>query len=191
MSIPAAFPTYLSALLQLWTDKCRGRALPARSDFLTIDLEPWLSELHLVAVRPEGMRFVVFAAGPASRYGEEMTGRYVSELEPVSLADDVGRAYRAAVETRAPVLGTQVTQPFGGQRSSWSRLILPLSDDGATIDRLLVAVWDDSIGISPKSRTLHALMLSKWTLAEAFESEFPQPITSPRVVDMVSTAVAS
>lgn len=111
MSIPAAFPTYLSALLQLWTDKCRGRVLPARRDFCTIDLEPWLSELHLVAVRPEGMRFIVFAAGPASRYGEEMTGRYVSELEPAALADDVERAYQAAVETRAPVLGTQVTQP--------------------------------------------------------------------------------
>lgn len=192
MSLPRAFPSFLSSLLQLWTDRCGDRAMPARRDFCTVDLEPWLSELHLVAVRPEGLRFAVFAAGPASRYGREMSGRYVSELEPAALADDVERAYLAAVETRTPVLGTQVTQPFGAQQRTWSRLILPLSDDGTTVDRLLVAVWDDSIGLRQTSRAMHALLISQWILAETFETEIPQPIVSPqRAAEWVPTAAAN
>lgn len=191
MSPPAAFPAFLSALLQLWTDKRGDRTMPARRDFRTVDLEPWLSELHLVAVRPEGLRFIVFAVGPASRYGREMTGRYVSELEPAAMADDVERAYLTAVETRAPVLGTQVTQPFGGARRTWSRLILPLSDDGTAVDRLLVAVWDDAISLAPRTHAAHALLLSKWTMAETFETEIPQSIASPpRAAERTLTVAA-
>ncbi len=187
MSLPKAFPAFLSRLLQLWTDKCRGRAMPARRDFLAVDLEPWLTELHLVAVRPEGLRFIVFAEGPAGRYGREMTGRYVSELEPPALADEVERAYLAAVATRAPVLGTHVTQPFGQPRRTWSRLILPLSDDGGAVDRLLVAVWDESVGLSRKSAAAHALLMSRWTL----DTEIPQSVASPPpAAEMALTAVA-
>ncbi len=95
MSIPAAFPTYLSALLQLWTDKCRGRALPARRDFLTIELEPWLSELRLVAVRPEGMRFIVFAAGADGR-------RKLAAAAPASLYLRLPPVYRLRDPAASP-----------------------------------------------------------------------------------------
>ncbi len=187
MSLPRAFPAFLSGLLQLWTDTCRGRAMPARRDFRALDLAPWLSELHLVAVRPEGLRFIVFAAGPAGRYGREMTGRYVSELEPPALADEVERAYLAAVEARAPVLGTHVTQPFGQPRRTWSRLILPLSDNGAAVDRLLVAVWDDSVGLSRKSAGAEALLMSRWTLDTEIPQSFAPP---PQAAGMAPAALA-
>ena len=93
MSLPAAFPDYLRTLFALWDTKRGLRIMPSRRDFATVELQPWLNELHLVAVRPEGLRFVVFASGPATRYGTEMTGRTVGDLQPAAMADEVERAF--------------------------------------------------------------------------------------------------
>ena len=174
MSLPASFPDYLRALYALWDTKRGTRVMPARRDFATVELQPWLNELHLVAVSPEGLRFVVFASGPASRYGTEMTGRYVADLQPAAMADEVERAYLTAVETRAPVFGTHANRGFGTDSQTWSRLILPLSDDGVRVDRLFVAVWEGSTGFGPRSRAHQALLTSKWALAETFEAPAPQ-----------------
>jgi hypothetical protein len=165
MSPPVTFPGTLSALFHLWSRKRGAQAMPARRDFSVVELQPWLSDLHLVAVRPEGLRFLVFAPGPAERYGAEMTGRYVSELEPAEMARDVEQVYCAAVETRAPVFSTQNLPGSGGR--SWSRLILPLSDDGRTVDRLFVAMWEESDGIGRRSAALQSLLVSRWILAES------------------------
>jgi hypothetical protein len=173
MSLPTTFPDYLRTLFALWNTKRGSRSLPSRRDFATVDLQPWLNELHLVAVRPEGLRFIVFATGPATRYGTEMTGRYVADLQPAAMADEVERAYLTAVETRSPVFGTHVARGTDGGPQTWSRLILPLSDDGIAIDRLFVAVWDGSAGFGPRSRAAQALLTSKWALAETFEAVMP------------------
>jgi len=164
MSPPATFPGTLSALFQLWGRKRGARAMPSRRDFTVAELQPWLSDLHLVAVRPEGLRFLVFAPGPAERYGAEMTGRTVAELEPVEMALEVEHSYRAAIETRAPVFSTQSTP--GANRRSWSRLILPLSDDGEHIDRLLVAMWDEANAHAQRNAAEQSLLAARWLLAE-------------------------
>lgn len=179
MSPPAAFPAFLSALLQLWTDKRGDRTMPARRDFRTVDLEPWLSELHLVAVRPEGLRFIVFAVGPASRYGREMTGRYVSDLEPEMLATETERSYRAAAESRAPAFCAGSTRPFRGKARTWSRLILPLSDDGLTVDHLLVAIRDDGAEAGANSIAAQELMAAQWALAAVFGRRPNRSLASP------------
>ncbi len=173
MSLPTAFPDYLRTLFALWSTKRGMRVMPSRRDFATVELQPWLNELHLVAVRPEGLRFIVFATGPATRYGAEMTGRYVTDLEPRAMADEVERAYLTTVETRAPVFGTHVARSADSEPQTWSRLILPLSDDGLAVDRLFVAVWDGSAGFGPRSRAVQALLTSKWALAETFEAVMP------------------
>ena len=191
MSAPPTFPEYLSTLFALWNTKRGMRVMPSRRDFATVELLPWLSELHLVAVRPDGLHFIVFATGPATRYGAEMTGRTVAELEPDTMAREVERAYLAAVETRAPMFGTQSTQGFGGRRHSWSRLILPLSEDGLAVDRLFVAVWEEGIGFGIRSRAAQALLTSKWILAETFESELPQPVPSSTGAAEMALAAAA
>ncbi|MSP48633.1 MAG: PAS domain-containing protein [Alphaproteobacteria bacterium] len=189
MSPPIAFPACLNSLFALWNTKRGRRAMPSRHDFRTAELEPWLAELHLVAVRPEGLRFIVFAPGPATRYGAEMTGRYVADLEPRSMADEVEHAYLAAAETRTPVFGARVPQGLGSQRQSWSRLILPLSEDGLAVDRLFVAVWDGGIGVGARSPAAKSILTSKWILAEAFEFDLAQPVpTSPRVGKIAAQA---
>ena len=170
MSLPTAFPDYLRTLFALWNTKRGLRVMPSRRDFATVELQPWLNELHLVAVRPEGLRFVVFASGPATRYGTEMTGRTVGDLQPAAMADEVERAYLTAVETRSPVFGTHANRGFGTESQTWSRLILPLSEDGVAVDRLFVAVWEPDTGCADRSRAHQALLTSKWALAEAFEA---------------------
>jgi len=138
--------------------------MPSRRDFTADELRPWLFDLHLVAVEPDGLRFLVFAPGPAERYGAEMTGRLVSELVPSEMAHEVEHAYRAAIATRAPVFSTQSTA--APSRRSWSRLILPLSGDGHSVDRLFVAMWDEATGIGAPSAALQSLQASRWVLAE-------------------------
>lgn len=183
MSLPTSFPDYLRALYALWETKRGSRFMPSRRDFATVELQPWLNELHLVAVGQEGLRFIVFASGPASRYGAEMTGRYVADLQPAAMADEVERAYLTAVETRAPVFGMHANRGFGTDSQTWSRLILPLSDDGVTVDRLFVAVWEGSTGFGPRSHAHQALLTSKWALAETFEAPTPQAASPDLAAD--------
>lgn len=183
MSLPTTFPDYLSTLFALWHAKRGSRAMPARRDFATVELRPWLNELHLVAVRPEGLRFTVFASGPASRYGAEMTGRYVTDLQPAAMADEVERAYLTAVETRSPLFSTHANRGFGTESQNWSRLILPLSDDGVTVDRLLVAVWEGSTGFGPRSSAHLSLLTAKWAFAESFEAPASRDFTPAIAAD--------
>lgn len=179
MRLPASYPDRLRTLHALWDSRRGGRAMPALGAFGIDELKPWLSETHLVAVHPDGLRFAVFASGPASRYGREMTGRYVSDLEPETLATETERSYRAAAESRAPAFCAGSTRPFRGKARTWSRLILPLSDDGLTVDHLLVAIRDDGAEAGANSIAAQELMAAQWALAAVFGRRPNRSLASP------------
>jgi hypothetical protein len=135
-------PPDLKAFLDLWESKCRGRAMPQRSDFTVEEFTPWLGRLHLVRVEGENGedgRYIVFATCSAERYGREMTGKLMSQFEPAEMAERAMEDHRRILNARGPV-HSEINDTFGPILMHWSRLAVPLSDDGQRIDRYLVAL---------------------------------------------------
>jgi len=130
----------LHDLLDFWHQKCAGRRMPARKDFDVFELRPWLGRLHLVQVVAGGedFRFTIYGSEVAVLHGTDLTGKALSSIaEPAR--ESVRRAYAATCRSRAPLF----IEDDRLVRSSLTRLenlILPLSDDGRTVNRLLIGV---------------------------------------------------
>ncbi len=139
-------PDDLARLLALWQSKCAGRSMPARRDFTVEEFAPWLGRLHLVRVEGDAAgieqsdgRYIVFATASVERYGREMTGKSLSQYEPPEMARRALDDHLALLRARRPIIN-RVNDSFGPVLMHWTRLALPLSDDGQRIDRYLVGL---------------------------------------------------
>ncbi|MBL8701302.1 MAG: PAS domain-containing protein [Alphaproteobacteria bacterium] len=151
----------MEALRSLWESKRRGRAMPARYDFVIDDLAPWLGRLNLISLENGVARFDVFGTHNSREIGIELTGRTVDALpaEDRALAN---AGIDRAVRERAPVFET-VSMVRNQRLRVYDRLILPLSDDGGTVNKMFVLIdspQDErrSVGrwVSASSARVHA-----------------------------------
>jgi hypothetical protein len=131
----------LDRLLALWNDKCAGGALPARADFDVLELRDWLGHLMLVEVRRGGAEFYyrLYGSALAAAFGRDLTGK-TSEALPPETQDTVHREYRAAVQTRRPIIIEHERYAPHSYRAA-VKLVLPLASDGETVDLLLVGAY--------------------------------------------------
>lgn len=138
---PAALPPNLARFLALWDNRRAGRAMPARRDFTLDDLWPWMGYLHLVELEAGGAdgRYRVFATASTERFRQEMTGRLISQYQPPEMAGRALEDHRAVVAAKAPVTRT-LHDVLGGTMMHWTRLAVPLGDDGQQMDRYFVAL---------------------------------------------------
>lgn len=139
-------PDDLAQLLALWQQKRGERLMPARRDFTVEEFAPWLGRLHLVRVEGDenGIehsdgRYIVFATASVERYGREMTGKCLSQYAPPEMARRALADHYALLRERGP-LRSHVNDSFGPVLMHWTRLALPLSEDGQRIDRYLVGL---------------------------------------------------
>jgi hypothetical protein len=130
------------ALLDLRRARRNLRRMPARRDFDVLELRPWLGDLHMFEVVDGGkdFRYRIYATNIAIDAGREMTGKLMSEtpephLRAIGLAcyDEVRRAAVPYLIQRPTVIKTAL-----GYDTIRDYLVLPLSDDGTVVDRLLV-----------------------------------------------------
>lgn len=139
---PATLPPELSRFLSLWESKRgTGRTMPARREFSLEELWPWMGRLHLVELEQGGKdgRYRVFATASTERFRQEMTGHLISEFQPADMAVRALEDHRAVVTAQGPVIRT-VHDLLGGTMMHWTRLAVPLGDDGRTIDRYFVSL---------------------------------------------------
>ena len=138
----------LRSLEAFWRLKRGSRVLPGRSDFAPEDLRPWLGNLGLVSVERtatpdagETMRFRVTLSGTQldNYRGHSITGLYL---------DEIGRAIAATTPhyidcvTRAvPVNFLHDNSANSAIYTAMSKLLLPLGEDGKTVDRIMVAIY--------------------------------------------------
>ena len=131
----------IKALLDLWEAKRAGRPLPARADFTMDDLLPWLGHLMLLDVLDGGddFRFVLYGTALVEIFGFDLTGQRVSEaaqhIGPKSLEE-----YRRVYATRAPDYVAR-RSPANKEYVTITKIALPLSSDGQTIDKILGAIY--------------------------------------------------
>jgi hypothetical protein len=128
----------LKFALDYWFRKRAGRLAPRRADIDPADIAPLLPRVMLVDVStdPIDFRFRLAGTGLFKIHGEELTKKRAQDLEPAAYGALIHRHYCDALARRAPV-AHRVQIECETRRSAYLRIILPLSEDGAAINRLL------------------------------------------------------
>lgn len=133
------FHADIIAFHALWQSKCANREMPARSDFDPAEMVRFLPGITIVDIVPDDRRFVYRLLGTREvrMRGRDPTGKGVAEGFFAASADAAIAAYQDVVTRRAPRFEqrnfTTPDQRFGSEQS----IILPLSDDGETINKLI------------------------------------------------------
>lgn len=126
----------------LWLAARGSAEMPARRQFLVSALEPLGPQLMVFGIEREPLDFRYLEIGSRMRElsNDDYTGRCLSEIPHQRAPSTVWDHLTAAMDARAPVRGVL---PYVGRRrdiSSIFHIVLPLADDGETVDRLLVCV---------------------------------------------------
>jgi hypothetical protein len=128
-------------LLSLWESKRRPLLLPRRSDFDPVNLKPHLGWLCIAEVLPDrnDLIYRLIGTGIVETVGRDATRRRVSEILPAGALRIFQHLMRAPQPTRTY---GQVEWRGKGYISHES-LMLPLADDGTTVDRFLIEMVFD------------------------------------------------
>jgi hypothetical protein len=129
------------AIYDYWQDQRRGRRMPSRRDIDPIDLPRHLANLMLIDVEREPLRFRYRLVGTrvVDASAEDRTGAYFDAVHFFAVNPVVMTEYKQAVESGEPILSVEPFKNFINDTTyPVERLILPLSNDGETVDMLLV-----------------------------------------------------
>jgi len=131
----------IATLLSLWNSKRAGREMPARADFAMGDLLPWLGHLMLLDVIDGGadFRFVLYGTQLVEIFGFDLTGLTVREALP-RIGPEPLKEYLRVCATRAPDYVAR-RSPAEKEYVTMTKIALPLSSDGRTIDKILGAIY--------------------------------------------------
>jgi hypothetical protein len=129
----------LKSLEAYWRSKRHGDALPARRDIDPWEMRSFLPYVFQVAVTQNPLRFWlrVVGAGVVESYGEDVSSRYVDEIDLSDMQDEILDGYRAAALEARPIYSRCDYVKHDGRHVRYERLLLPLSSDGETVDMLL------------------------------------------------------
>ena len=129
----------LAKTLAYWRSKCRGRFAPTRHDIDPVDIVGVLPRVMLAEVSydPLDFRYRLAGTGIRSIHGEELTNKRAGDLMPPEFGRMIHAHYELAVARRMPLLHL-LRLDFDNAQRSYVRLILPLSEDGRVMDRLML-----------------------------------------------------
>ena len=128
----------IDRILSYWRAKKGDRTFPSRADIDPLDFRRELPRVMMVEVSydPLEFRYRVAGTGLFAMHGQDLTGKLARELEPPEFGTLIHRHYAEAIARRAPVLHL-IELTLDHLATSYARIILPLSSDGAVIDRLI------------------------------------------------------
>lgn len=132
-------------LYAYWSHKAPADGLPARRHIDPLDVPALLPRIALVDVlrEPSGISFRYRLAGTeiVERSGRDPTGRRFEELYEGDYLDQALNTYRRIVESGLPHLSERVFPLVRGREfMRYDRLILPLAEDGHTVDMLMLLI---------------------------------------------------
>lgn len=130
----------LDGLYRYWQGKLGGRRVPQRRELPPEEMREFLGYIVLVDVTPAPRRFRFRLIGTeiASAYGRDMTGHYVDDIATTAYREMLRDHYGRATDAAQPVLHRLTFAEWPGKVHELVRLILPLSDDGETVNMLMV-----------------------------------------------------
>ncbi|MEQ8345197.1 MAG: PAS domain-containing protein [Sneathiellaceae bacterium] len=128
----------LSRGLAYWDRVRGGRVMPSRRDIRPREILALLPHVFLADVLTEPLRFRMRLAGTevVNRFGEELTGRMLEEIDLGDRAMPILASYVATVAERAPQLTMEEYLRRDGRLMHYRRLLCPLSTDERRVDML-------------------------------------------------------
>jgi hypothetical protein len=132
----------LDLSLNYWESKIIDGRIPARRDIEPLDIPELLPQIILLDVtrKPWHFRFRLIGTNVVYHLSEDWTGSWFSEIGHMAAPS---RIFTACVNVASSGNPLRNQTPYIGPHSNFvssEDLILPLSDDGETVDKLLVFV---------------------------------------------------
>lgn len=130
-------------LYAYWDDKRAGRWAPARKDIDPVEIPHLLPNMFIYEVTrdPLDYRMVLFGTSLAILFGADLTNRTFDEIFSGPSAANIRRDYDQVVESREPLVTFHSAQWIDRDFVSYQRLVLPLSDDGKDVTKLIGAAY--------------------------------------------------
>jgi hypothetical protein len=132
--------TRLHEVYEYWQRKRGFRSMPARRDIEPTELKTLLPLLMIIDVEPgPRFRYRLFGTAVVEAFGMDPTNRYIDEVMVGAYKDFLLGLYNDLIVSKKPIYSTSI---YGTKRESrfWTqRLMLPLSSDGTTVDKVLAA----------------------------------------------------
>lgn len=127
-------------LFRYWDRKRALRTMPARRDLDPIEIPELIPHLAIID-RIEGrFRYRLVGTAISQEMGKELTGQLVgSYVTPANYAAAIVDIYEQVWRTRTPVFTTLEYRTATGIIQDISRLILPLGDDDATPNMVVLS----------------------------------------------------
>ncbi len=127
-------------LYRYWHSKREGRLMPSRRDIDPIEMKAWLAHMVLVDVLPTEPRFVyrLVGTGEVAQRRRDPTGRPVAEAFFAESAEKALQQYDTVVTSREPLFFNEPYPTPLGKVAHDDILYLPLSDDGETVNMIMV-----------------------------------------------------
>ena len=132
-------PDKIASLFRYWDERRGGRRMPSRGDIDPLDIPQLLQHLILLDTdeRIEDFRYRLYGTAVAEGFGEERTGKTFAELKRIDNIDEAWAGYRSVQADGEPHYSPDRTVLPLRHYTSYSRLLLPLSDDDRRVNMIL------------------------------------------------------
>jgi hypothetical protein len=144
-SVPPRLPNIINErlrqLLAYWEKERGDRSMPARTDIDPVELRFILGHIILLEVMREPLQFRVRLQGTEMQWwmGHDLTGKTLDQLASAELEAVAYECLTNTVETAAPyhTIGDEIIDDMPRR---FEALLLPLGNDGVTVNMVLAAV---------------------------------------------------
>ncbi|HYD31068.1 MAG TPA: PAS domain-containing protein [Azospirillaceae bacterium] len=140
----------LDSLYAFWHQNCPDGGIPMSSDMEPADLRRWLGHMlimDVVAVKiddaapsEKNFRYAYYGRSLAEAFGENRLGQTLERL-PGNQRKILESEYELVRLSGEP-MHRVYTADFDGVERTWERLVLPLTGDGESVDKILVAAYE-------------------------------------------------
>lgn len=131
----------LNSLLDFWLSKCSGGTPPVSSSISPTELRPWKDNIVIFEiVGDDDFVYSYYGKALEQAWGHSRLGHTLDAL-PDDQRRLVRGEYDTALRERLPI-ARLYTGDFDGTARAFERLVLPLSSDGTTVDKLMVCAYE-------------------------------------------------
>ncbi|TXH36747.1 MAG: PAS domain-containing protein [Rhodospirillaceae bacterium] len=141
----------IRGIYQYWDAKRGSRLMPARRDIDPIEMKPWLPAIQLIDIfhNPRRMVYRLVGQVDVEFRGFNPTGRTVEECAVGASLEDALENYNIVITQRSLVYDYADYVSASGFLREQECILLPLSDDGETVN--MVLTYAEVAPVTPSS----------------------------------------